>query len=342
MAKHFLLIEELIIKYARRRRLTKREQHILQQWRDRSDYHRALPELFRDHEWLRHNLQRMDEVPADRMWEYVRDRIAATLAEEPVTGSRSWKLLLQWGGGVAAFIGLLGTGYYLLHRSTPMHKTDTITYANVKTDPTTIRLPDSSFVQLSYASSLSVNFNGKAREVTVTGQAFFDIAKNPNRPFLVHTKKATVEVLGTSFNIKGYADEAGSTITLKDGLVSVHQDGQQIRLRPSQQVVVRDKEPMKIKTVDVKDVLAWAEKDPLFRFVDADLATVLQELARYYKLTIQYSDNVDVTGMRFTGDLKQKDSLDYNLLLINRVVRGNARLLRKDQRIIISPGLVSR
>src|ERR1700744_1820486 len=158
MAKHFLLIEELIIKYARRRRLTKREQAILHQWRDRSDYHRALPELFRDHEWLRHNLQRMDEVPADRMWEYVRDRIATTLAEEPATSNQSWKLLLQWGGGVAAFIGLLGTGYYFLHRSTPVHKIDTITYANIKTDPTTIRLPDSSSVQLSYASSLTVNF----------------------------------------------------------------------------------------------------------------------------------------------------------------------------------------
>jgi ferric-dicitrate binding protein FerR (iron transport regulator) len=342
MAKHFLLIEELIIKYARRKRLSRYEQRVLRQWQEKSDYHRVLPELFRDHEWLRHNLQRMDEVPADRMWEFVRDRIAASLSEEPVLSNRSRRMLLQWAGGVAVLIALVGFGYFYLPKPTVQDQHPTTTYTNVQSGPFTVHLPDSSTVTLGYGSKLSLGFSGKARDLTVTGQAFFEIAKHPNWPLKVHTKKATVEVLGTSFIIKGYEDEPGTTITLKDGAIRVGDGQDTVRLRPDEQVVVTDGMPMRLKTVEASESLAWAEKDPLFHFVDDDLQTVVRELARFYKLKVTYVDHVDVTGDLFTGDLRQRDSLDYNLLQINRVVRGNARLVRSDQSLIICPGLVSR
>jgi len=119
MPKQPIQIEELIIKYARGRRLSRQEMAELRDWQARSQDHGDLPEKFRDLDWLRENLRRLENVPTDRMWDFIRDRIALDIQNEPLRTPGHSRRVRQWVPIVAAGVLLIAgwTGYkYYLHR----------------------------------------------------------------------------------------------------------------------------------------------------------------------------------------------------------------------------------
>lgn len=153
-------------------------------------------------------------------------------------------------------------------------------------------LPDGSKVWLNAVSSLRfpTRFSGSEREVYLTGEAYFEVAKNA-KPFLVKTGSSTIQVLGTHFNINAYSDEASANTTLLEGVVKVSNGNTNLLLAPGQQAqVFASGEIKKIKNVDTEQAIAW--KNGYFQFDQASLPVLMRQIARWYDIDIAYEGSV--------------------------------------------------
>lgn len=161
-----------------------------------------------------------------------------------------------------------------------------------------INLPDGSKVWLNAMSSLKYPtlFDGTERKVTLSGEAYFEIAKDASRPFMVSSNRAghaqEVTVLGTHFNIDSYADEAATKTTLLEGSVKVATGTASKILKPGQQSAVSDH--IHVTEVDVNQVLDW--KNGNFYFYDENIRTVMRKLARWYDVDVVYQGKVPNYG----------------------------------------------
>ncbi|MFB0497449.1 transmembrane sensor [Mucilaginibacter sp. OAE612] len=152
-----------------------------------------------------------------------------------------------------------------------------------------VTLPDGTRVWLNAASSLTypVAFKGKERQVKLAGEAYFEVAKNPEKPFHVNVgSKQTVEVLGTHFEIKAYDDDADIRTTLLEGSVKVSCKNSHVIIKPGQMAVNNLKEPLTIRNADLDEVMAW--KNGLFVFNDERIEDVLKIAARWYDVDVEY------------------------------------------------------
>ena len=170
-----------------------------------------------------------------------------------------------------------------------------------------INLPDGSKVWLNSASSLRFPafFSGKTREVELNGEAFFDVAKNPDMPFKVITKDQIVEVLGTQFNINSYADEESFKTTLIEGSVKVIYKDRVILLNPGQQFQPSLKSS-KVIEADTEEVTAW--KDGYFLFKDEDIQSIMRKISRWYNVDVSYSGEIPDVG--FGGNISRSKGID--------------------------------
>jgi ferric-dicitrate binding protein FerR (iron transport regulator) len=167
-----------------------------------------------------------------------------------------------------------------------------LTYNTLTTNPGNqyqLVLPDGTKVWLNAASSIRfpVSFGGQERRVEVTGEAYFEVAANANKPFLVQHDSLTVKVLGTSFNINTYSNEGAVATTLLEGAVRVGYGASSPMLRPGQQARTAAGGRILISdAVNIDEVIAW--KDDLFYFRSADIGAVMRQLARWYDLRVSY------------------------------------------------------
>lgn len=194
-----------------------------------------------------------------------------------------------------------------------------------------IVLPDGSKVWLNAASSLRFPavFKGKERRLELTGEAYFEVASNPDMPFKVVFGNTEVEVLGTHFNIMAYDDEAVMEATLLEGSVSIRRGGVMNMLRPGQQASMEHNGVATvIEHVDVSEAVAW--KDGLFQFHDADLQSVMREAARWYDLDVTYEG--DIPQRRFTGRISRNVKAS-ELLSILKYTGVNFKI--EDKKIIV-------
>jgi transmembrane sensor len=162
-----------------------------------------------------------------------------------------------------------------------------------------ILLPDGSRVWLNAASSLKFpgTFSGSAREVELTGEGYFEIAKNPAMPFRVTVNDMKVEVLGTHFNIMSYADEAVVKTTLLEGSVKIIKGSSASLLTPGQQASLnKSADKMDISSVDVDQAVAW--KNGLFLFDGETLESVMKQLSRWYNVEVLYKGKFNDTHFR--------------------------------------------
>jgi len=201
--------------------------------------------------------------------------------------------------------------------------------------PVLLTLSDGSSVWLNSESSLRypVFFTGAVRSVEVTGEAYFEVAKNPSKPFRVNLgAKGTVEVLGTHFNINSYEDESATRITLLEGSVRVMApSAQMVILRPGQQAAYSNtrsekKELAIYNQVDLNAVMAW--KNGYFNFQHADLLTVMRQLARWYDIEIHYEGTPPT---RYFGGEMQRD---LNLSEVLKLLEKNNVHFRIENRTL--------
>ncbi|WP_123848266.1 FecR family protein [Chitinophaga lutea] len=152
-----------------------------------------------------------------------------------------------------------------------------------------LTLPDGTKVWLNAASSITfpVTFRGNDRAVQISGEVYFEVAHNPSKPFRVTAGGATVEVLGTHFNINAYNGEAAVKTTLLEGSVKVSSRLSRAVLDPGQQARVTSAGSMDVESnVDLDEVMAW--KNGYFLFNDADMPSVMRQLENWYDVTVSY------------------------------------------------------
>ncbi len=178
-----------------------------------------------------------------------------------------------------------------------------------------VTLPDGSRVWLNSASELNypANFQGNERVVRLSGEAFFDVANNPEKPFRVLIKDAKVEVIGTQFDLMAYADEPVSRTTLMEGAVRISNGDDDKTIKPGQQAEIIYKEGRSSievnTTVSTDAVLAW--RKGYMQFKSADLRTVLREVGRCYDVEIRFEGNVP--NAPYTGSMSRTLGLKKTL-----------------------------
>ncbi|HEY9258306.1 FecR family protein [Chitinophaga sp.] len=196
-------------------------------------------------------------------------------------------------------------------------------------------LPDGSHVWVGAASSLRfpAAFTGKERSVELNGEAYFEVASDAAHPFVVHTRKTAIQVLGTSFNIKAYSSERYERTTLVSGAVKVSTRNNSISkvLQPGQQAVTGTE--LVMQTADIDAVLAW--KNGLFIFRSEPLSGILDELARWYNVIIVHEEGVDLNA-HFTGRIIRSKQLSEILAFLETT--GKVRFLQEGQLLRVLPG----
>lgn len=199
-----------------------------------------------------------------------------------------------------------------------------------------LTLPDGTRVWLNAVSSLTypVAFNGKDRTVELQGQAYFEIAQQPDKPFRVKVRDMEVQVLGTHFDIMAYADEQAINTTLVEGALLVKQGAVTQRLRPGQQAVRNNAaSTLTVQPADVDKVTAW--KSGFFEFDDADLPAILRQLSRWYDVEI-VNETKGETGL-FWGRINRQLPLAsvLKLLASNGVhfkINGNKVIIYQEKK----------
>lgn len=167
-------------------------------------------------------------------------------------------------------------------------------------------LPDGSEVWLNAASSIKYPSSFVAasnRKVELTGEAYFEIAKDKSRPFIVSTDKQEVEVLGTHFNINSYSDELTTKTTLLEGSVRVSDKAtnEEMILEPGMQSRL-SKNKLTVSEVDVDDAIAW--KEGFFVFSNEPLGDIMKQVARWYNVEIEYKDD-ELRNKKFSGSVSR-------------------------------------
>lgn len=155
-------------------------------------------------------------------------------------------------------------------------------------------LADGSKVWLNAASSITypTAFVGKERIVSITGEAYFEVAHNASMPFIVENGKNAVSVLGTHFNVNAYDNERVVSVTLLEGSVNVSKGNSSKIIKPGQQAQInKDEKISLIRDVDVDNVLAW--KNGRISFQGADIGTVMRQMSRWYDVDIDYNDKLE-------------------------------------------------
>lgn len=153
-----------------------------------------------------------------------------------------------------------------------------------------VRLPDGSMVWLNAASTLKYPtfFNSAERHVELTGEGYFEIAKNAQQPFkILLPGRSEVKVVGTHFNIKAYQDEPIKKVTLVEGAVEVKNDNSLKRLVPGQQAQIQSKQIQLADNIDSSEVLGW--KNGTFVFRDADIESIMTQVERWYDIEVKYN-----------------------------------------------------
>jgi transmembrane sensor len=197
---------------------------------------------------------------------------------------------------------------------------------------TNLVLPDGSQVWLNAGSKLSYdkNYGNTIREITLTGEAFFDVEHNAEKPFIIHTDKMDIKVLGTRFNVKSYPADRTSEASLLRGSIEVSikdRPGQKIVLKPNEKIVIlnggRDQEPgpasrfatdNPVPHIAIRNLTyqtggeeivetSWVENKLIFQ--DETFKDLAAQMERWYGVLIKF-DDPSKEDLRFTGSFKNE------------------------------------
>lgn len=249
----------------------------------------------------------------------------ATMKNRPILPGRNTATLVL-ADGRRILLDSLGNGEVSMQGNSELVKTDsgTVSYkamtgdrkAVVYNDLTTPRagqyqliLPDHSHVWLNNLSSIHfpTSFPGPDREVEMSGEAYFEIAGDPGKPFLVKVNGKEIRVLGTNFNIKSYPDEENTQATLLTGAVQVTNGTETITLHADEQARWNGAGEVRVsKQVAADEIVSW--KNGFFYFGRASLKEVMRQLARWYDVDVRYEGTPP--NLQFKGKIDRSLPLD--------------------------------
>lgn len=203
-----------------------------------------------------------------------------------------------------------------------------------------LTLPDGTRVWLNAASTIAypAAFVGKERKVKISGEVYMEVAQNKSQPFVVDVNGQTsIQVLGTSFNINAYADEAAIKTTLVEGSIKVSKISNQtpnekgVILKTGQQAVIeiadqtrdnkekidsaRESEPIKVLPINISQTLAW--KNGAFNFNDLSVREVMNQLSRWYDIDIRFEGKEP--AFKFMGGIYRSAGLSEVLNMLGKL-----------------------
>lgn len=207
-------------------------------------------------------------------------------------------------------------------------KRDTYTVLVPKGQRYEVALEDGTNVELNSASQLAFNISdSKYRNVSLDGEAYFDVAKDKNRPFVVKTKRMDIEVLGTEFNVSTYSSPNYYSTTLVEGSIQISTpNGGKRLIEPSEQArILLDDYKIEVHQADVQDVVAWTSGRMIFR--NETLEQLATKLSRWYDVEFIVDD--ELKDIQFNGTLS-KDKKLLHVLQMLKYTEGVDYKIRKD------------
>jgi transmembrane sensor len=270
--------------------------------------------------------QELSEVQLEQMLDRIREEIT------PASQKRS--IARYWYMAAAVLAGTIALTLFMFSPKEDTitgtdkkeaYSTDVIRYNGNKEDEL-LFLPDGSKVVLAKGARISYNMlmNGSKREVTLSGEAFFDVAKNAEQPFYIYTQNVVVKVLGTSFKVT--ASGSHESVAVKTGKVSVYLKGQDLEQSAARIVLPQQvcrysggsKELITETFTDKLPIAGGLDKARNYNFEDAPLDSVISTLEKMYAIPIQY--NADTFAGCFITISLGDESLEEILKVITRTV----------------------
>ncbi|WP_372775824.1 FecR family protein [Mangrovibacterium sp.] len=300
----------------------------VEEWKDASDENLA---IFRESEKVYHSLDLLKEMrqyDSSQALQKLNDRISR---EKPV---RNFVYYWQRIAAVLLLPLLLGSLYLFVDRP---RQSDAIWQAyhtppGVKSE---LRLPDGTSIILNSETKIEYpsNFTTKERRVVLSGEAFFDVAKDKARPFIVDLGKIGVEVLGTKFNVSNYPDESRTEVVLAEGKVNLIENDRNrqkilAKMNSGEQVVF-EKQTGKLflEEVEVDRYISWI--DGLLIFREDNMEKVVRSLERWYKVDITI-ETPEIKDYIFTGTFKQETIIQI-LDLLKRTSPIDYRIVQSEK-----------
>ncbi|WP_162996915.1 FecR family protein [Mucilaginibacter kameinonensis] len=158
-----------------------------------------------------------------------------------------------------------------------------------------INLPDGTIVTLNASSNLHIagNFDDEKREVYLDGEAFFDVKRNPQKPFIVHTGKVATQVLGTHFNVSAYVNDSNITVSLVEGKVQVDMNNdpsKRVILDPGKQMIYSKSDGQaRVTDFITEDITGWKENKLVFNY--DSWTDAAKKLSRWYGVPVKLQDS---------------------------------------------------
>lgn len=171
-------------------------------------------------------------------------------------------------------------------------------------------LSDGSRVFLNSESEITfpTQFHGSERRVKIGGEAYLEVVEDSSKPFIVECDNQKLRVLGTSFNLSAYPDDAAVVTTLIDGSVAIETAKEELVMRPgTQSVLNKESDQIVVRKVDAKAYAEWTKG--VFVFVDESVVEICKKLSRWYDVDIDTSSPT-IRGKRFTGVLKRYETFN--------------------------------
>lgn len=196
-----------------------------------------------------------------------------------------------------------------------------------------LKLSDGTKIWLNAESELKypVQFEATQRKVYLKGEAYFEVAKNEHSPFIVITGEQTTTVLGTSFNLRAYPEEAQILTTLEKGSVQISTSQGNTILKPGEQArTLSNSQTIEKTQVNTSLYTAWHLGK--YIFIDQPLEEILHTLARWYNMNIWY-DHPDLKKIQFTGELRKYDDIQEFLEKIEHLEKVHFQI--QDQTVSV-------
>lgn len=288
-------------------------------WRKMSESNEMILEELLD-EWLLIHDKEKTYPDKDHVWEKVSQQVKPEKIMLPVRNRRIGWSIAGIAASVALLIGIAST-FFIQRNLQHKYQSEQITVISaLPGQKTNLTLPDGTQVWLNSDSriSYSANFNNQSREISLEGEAFFDVTKNPDKKFIVNTNDMKVTVLGTAFDIMAYPEDSDIRVSLLRGKVALSDQTNHYlgELHPNQLAVISKKD-MKCIWYDNNDAeifSSWIQNKLIFDH--SDIHEVIAKLERWYGVEIDFTNPDERQKYSFTVKI---ESLPEILNLFNKI-----------------------
>ena len=303
-------IEELIIRYLQNE-IQEDELRVLDAWIHESDANKShffeLKGLFD----TRKEVAFLNHYSVERSWERMAgklDAISGVSVKSKVLGKQFWLSFLRYAAIIVIAMGIgVGMNQWISNR---LYAGDT-EYNEIVVEKggraNTLLLSDGSKIILNASTRFKypTSFNGDERVVHLEGEAYFEVAKNHSKPFIVKLKNQQITVLGTSFNIQAFNDDRFSVTTLLSGSILLESFDAQGRKMSSMKL---------LSETDASISNAWVGGK--YRFKDETLVSIVKRMENYYGVNIRLAHD-SLRNIRYTGTFSLDQGIQEVLDIIN-------------------------